>query len=182
MSLLERFKNKDQAVINELLTQKIVNGNMEFASAIAQKGEIVDFKPGTYVAVKFSADTLLRLQNLQKRTKLNNPLPLEELHATICYSRNPIHVVPKVGNKVIAVHGFVENLATGDGNAVVLRLYSPYLVERHNQLKKLGATHDFPDYLPHISLSYDDKITEEFRLDVLIEMTHEYVEELTDFT
>lgn len=128
---------------------------------------------GTYVAIKFSADTLLRLQSLQKRAKLNNPIPLEELHATVCYSRNPIHVVPKVGNKVIAVHGFVENLETKDGNAVVLRLDSPYLAERHEQLRKLGATHDFDDYLPHISLSYDDEITEPFELDILIEMTHE---------
>lgn len=136
---------------------------------------------GTYIAVKFNADTLLRLQSLQKRAKLNNPIPLEELHATICYSRNPIHVVPKVGNKVIAVHGFVENLETKNGNAVVLRFDSPALLERHEQLKKLGATHDFPEYLPHISLSYGDKITEEFRLDILIEMTHEYVEELKDF-
>lgn len=136
---------------------------------------------GTYVAVKFSADTLLRLESLQKSIKLSNPLPLEELHSTVCYSRNPIYVVPKVGNKIIAVHGFVENLKTKNGNAVILRLDSPYLVERHEQLKRLGATHDFPDYLPHISLSYDDEILNPFRLDILIEMTHEYVEELKDF-
>ena len=36
MSLLSKFKGKDQAVVNELLKQKLVNGNKEFASAIAQ--------------------------------------------------------------------------------------------------------------------------------------------------
>lgn len=45
MSLLSKFKNKDQAVVNELLKQKIVNGNEEFAKEILQKGEVVDFKP-----------------------------------------------------------------------------------------------------------------------------------------
>ena len=136
---------------------------------------------GTYVAVKFSADTVLRIRDLQNKVGLNNPISLEELHATVCYSRNPIHVVPLVGNKIISVHGIVENLKTKDGNVVVLRLDSPHLVKRHEQLRKLGATHDFPEYLPHISLSYDDEITEPFELDILIEMAHEYVEELKDF-
>lgn len=136
---------------------------------------------GTYVAVKFSADTVLRIRDLQNKVGLNNPISPEELHATVCYSRNPIHVVPQVGNKIISVHGIVENLKTETGDYVILRLDSPHLVKRHEQLKKLGATHDFDDYLPHISLSYDDEITEPFELDILIEMTHEYVEELKDF-
>ena len=56
MSLLSKFKGKDQAVVNELLKQKLVNGNKEFASAIAQKGEIVGFVPGDNIITQGEHD------------------------------------------------------------------------------------------------------------------------------
>lgn len=56
MSLLERFKNKDQAVISELLKQKIVNGNMEFAKEIQQIGQVVGFKPGDNIITQGEMD------------------------------------------------------------------------------------------------------------------------------
>ena len=56
MSLLSKFKGKDQAVVNELLKQKLVNGNKEFASAIAQKGEIVGFGPGDNIITQGEHD------------------------------------------------------------------------------------------------------------------------------
>lgn len=56
MSLLAKFKGKDQAVVNELLKQRLVNGNKEFASAIAQKGEIVGFVPGDNIITQGEHD------------------------------------------------------------------------------------------------------------------------------
>ncbi len=56
MSLLAKFKGKDQAVVNELLKQRLVNGNKEFASAIAQKSEIEGFVPGDNIITQGEHD------------------------------------------------------------------------------------------------------------------------------
>ncbi|WP_019674101.1 TIR domain-containing protein [Psychrobacter lutiphocae] len=56
MSLLSKFKGKEQAVINELLKQKLVNGNKDFAAAIAQKGQIVGFDAGDSIITQGEHD------------------------------------------------------------------------------------------------------------------------------
>ena len=56
MSLLAKFKDKDQAVVNELLKQKIVNGNEEFAKEIQQKGKVVGFEPGDNIITQGDHD------------------------------------------------------------------------------------------------------------------------------
>lgn len=56
MSLLSKFKGKEQSVVNELLKQKLVNGNKEFAAALAQKGEIVGFDAGDSIITQGEHD------------------------------------------------------------------------------------------------------------------------------
>lgn len=56
MSLLAKFKDKDQAVVNELLKQKMVNGNEEFAKEIQQKGKVVGFEPGDNIITQGEHD------------------------------------------------------------------------------------------------------------------------------
>ena len=59
---------------------------------------------------------------------------------------------------------------------------SQYLEERHKYSRILGATYDYPDYKPHITLSYnlgaqaiDLSITD---VNVPITISHEVVEDL----
>lgn len=56
MSLLSKFKGKEQSVVNELLKQKLVNGNKEFAATLAQKGEIVGFDAGDSIITQGEHD------------------------------------------------------------------------------------------------------------------------------
>tara|TARA_R110002051_G_scaffold119593_1_gene192956 strand:- start:431 stop:1333 length:903 start_codon:yes stop_codon:yes gene_type:complete len=56
MSLLSKFKGKEQSVVNELLKQKLVNGNKEFAAALAQKGETVGFDAGDSIITQGEHD------------------------------------------------------------------------------------------------------------------------------
>lgn len=64
--------------------------------------------------------------------------------------------------------------------ALVLVLDSDYLHFRHNVGMALGATYDFPSYIPHITLSYDIKSLsfEKERIDLEVIRSKEYVEEL----
>lgn len=42
----------------------------------------------------------------------------------------------------------------GEG-AVVLQFASWSLVSRHEDMVRAGASHDFPEYLPHITITYE---------------------------
>lgn len=114
-----------------------------------------DFATGLYVAAKFSETTLDEIENLQRELKIPNPVPRHKIHSTICYSRVNIPYVCSSGSFEVASSGKLETWDTKDGKVLVLKLDSDYLKFRHNYARALGATHDFPDYTPHITLSYN---------------------------
>jgi hypothetical protein len=45
--------------------------------------------------------------------------------------------------------------ALGDKGAVVLLFGSSPLSWRHEAMKREGASHDFPEYQPHVTITYD---------------------------
>jgi 2'-5' RNA ligase len=52
------------------------------------------------------------------------------------------------------VKGFkIFPLRTG-GNCLVLELSSPEIEELHEYARSLGCTHDYPEYTPHVTLTY----------------------------
>lgn len=127
---------------------------------------------GTYVCVKFTDKTVARLQEIQRELKVPFPVPAEKLHSTVVYSRVQIAYVPVYNTHILATKAKLHKF----GDALVLLFDSPYLQERHLYGELLGATYDFPEYLPHITLSYDvgaKEYTGEF--DVDIEMITEHV-------
>lgn len=115
-----------------------------------------EFGKGLYVAAKFSESTLDALENLQRSLKIPNPVPRDKLHTTIVYSRVYIPYKVASGSFEIADKGKLTIFDTqGGARALVFEMESDYLAARHNYAKALGATYDFPDYRPHITLSYD---------------------------
>ena len=114
-----------------------------------------DFSSGLYVAAKFSETTLDDIENLQRDLKVPNPVPRHKIHTTICYSRVNVPYVCASGSFEVASKGTLHVWDTQDGKTLVLELDSEYLKFRHNYARALGATHDFPDYAPHVTLSYN---------------------------
>ena len=139
-----------------------------------------EFSKGLYVGAKFSESTLDALEKLQRDLKIPNPVPREKLHTTIVYSR--VYVPYKVasGSFEVANKGSLTIFETQEGNrALVFELESDYLTTRHNYAKALGATYDFPDYRPHITLSYDvGPLKFSGTHDVPVVLDREYSEEL----
>ena len=88
--------------------------------------------------------------------------PADELHVTICFSRTPVDWM-KVssawsqndkGQMTIPPGGarLVERL--GDKGAVVLLFNASELSWRHEEIMRAGASHDFENYQPHITITY----------------------------
>lgn len=89
-------------------------------------------------------------------------LPAEDLHVTIAFSRQPVDWM-KVGESwgssedgsLLVKPGGARLLEKFDGGAVVLLFNSSELSWRHEAIKQAGASWDWPDYQPHITVTYD---------------------------
>lgn len=134
---------------------------------------------GTYVGVRFSEDTVKALAELQEKCQVPNPLDKTEFHTTVVYSRTEIEWWPEhdLSDCKVTPKGW-EVFKQRDGkNCLVLLLDSDYLHSRFALAMDRGATYDFPDYQPHITLSYDigDFSVDNLPVpDIEIEIDHEY--------
>ena len=91
---------------------------------------------------------------------IQNTLPASELHVTIAFSRTPVDwmktgesyatelTVPEGGARLVERLGAV-------GDATVLMFTSSELSWRHHDITDAGASWDWPDYQPHVTISYD---------------------------
>lgn len=122
------------------------------------KDFIIESMDGTYVSVRFNKKSNKVLADLRNELAVPNPLQSNKFHSTVLFSRKPIDV-PLGTTKI---HAYMTNsllLKEWKGNngktALVATYESKYLTDSHNYFRALGGTHDFPDYTPHITLSYD---------------------------
>jgi phage-related protein (TIGR01555 family) len=86
-----------------------------------------------------------------------------DLHVTIAYSREPVDWI-KVGQagewsseddgKITIAPGG-PRLMERFGDAVVLQFASSRLTWRHEDIKRLGAVTDYPDYQPHVTITWN---------------------------
>lgn len=146
--------------------------------------QLMEGLKGTYVGVRYAKESISMLKDLQRMYKIPNPTPSDKMHTTVLYSRTPVDfpIAENVNQSVDrSVQFHVFN--TRDGKrALVLKVKSDYLTSRHELGNELGASYDFPDYIPHITLSYDvgEKTfsTKSFKLEKNLTIETEYLEDL----
>lgn len=113
---------------------------------------------GTYVSVIFSKATQLAIQNFLTRHGIAQPVIGDDLHTTIIYSRKLIDwSLASNINKSIELdnaHFEVWKNYGEETYCLVLAYQSEWLQNRFRLARELGATWDFPDYHPHVTLSY----------------------------
>lgn len=117
----------------------------------------VDHSDGTYVSAHVDLDTQKKLEKFLDDLGVPNQLPPEEYHATISYSKKG---VPEAENEefktpitaVFEAWKLFPNRIEG-GNYLVAKIKSEELDNYHKRMMDLGATHDFPSYQPHVSVS-----------------------------
>lgn len=80
----------------------------------------------------------------------------EELHVTICYSREAMdwgNAPPAAGN--LTVTGGTRSVSPlGDAGAVVLKFESADLQKRWSEFRAAGASWDYESYTPHVTITY----------------------------
>jgi hypothetical protein len=87
----------------------------------------------------------------------------EAMHVTIAYSRSPVDWIKAgqafdsdaAGEMSVAPGGPRVVEALGPNGAVVLHFASSSLAWRHEDIKRAGASWDYPTYQPHVTLTYD---------------------------
>jgi hypothetical protein len=88
-------------------------------------------------------------------------IPPDQMHVTVAYSRRPVNwfglgtAWGDERNRLRVEGGprMVEQL--GEEGAVVLHFSDDRLDGRHREMRRLGASWDFPSYLPHVTFTYD---------------------------
>jgi len=135
----------------------------EVAKEVKEKGKAPNESDGTYVGVRFTSQSKANVEKLLDELKVPNPVKGARIHATIVYSRKTMDESFTPAGKYktplkATVTGF-KTFKTQEGhNALVLQLDCPEMVKRHKQLvKEYGATHDYDEYIPHITLSYNSE-------------------------
>lgn len=114
---------------------------------------------GTYVALNADQKTRDSLAKWVKENNIPNPADPKQYHSTVIYSRKGI---PSVTNYkfTFPIEGTIKEwkiFPSGESNKCLVAIIDcDELHNLHTKIReKYGATHDFPDYHPHITLSYD---------------------------
>lgn len=161
---------------------------------IFMEAESTKTTKGTYAGVYFDEDTKQVVQKFIKDNDIPKPVNVDKLHTTLLYSRKFLPEYEALGELDEPLIGTPDELVVwktqGDGdkppsNCLVLKYDCPDLVSRHKELmKEHGATFDYEEYNPHITLSYDigdldiDELTDVKKAIKRVVICEEYGEDL----
>jgi len=137
---------------------------------------------GTYAAYRVSPVSASKVLDFCKRNNIANTVDAAKMHCTLLYSRREhADYIPNENLR----HSCRFRGYSIFGTALVMLLDSEDMVHRHMELMdRHGATYDFEQYIPHITLAYD--IPPEFKVLHLpafhdeIFLEDEYKEDLND--
>lgn len=115
-------------------------------------------KDGTYVAYQMSKESRDLLDHfVEMNLGLTERIDPESYHITIIYSRTPVPSAEQFAGPITAVGnsaGYeVFPTKTGD-RCLVMRVQSTQAETFNKHLNAMGATSDFPDYKPHVTICY----------------------------
>jgi hypothetical protein len=93
-----------------------------------------------------------------RRVGFKSTLPIGDVHATVAFSKEPVNwsdVEPQTDGLSVPAGGARSVERLGDKGAVVLRFESPELTKRWHQFRGIGASWDWPEFKPHVTITYD---------------------------
>jgi len=117
-----------------------------------------------FVGAPLDHDCATLLHALAEAAGVKNVLPPSKMHVTVYYNDEMTDHIPpedgftfdyKASGKGIELERFGD-----DGDVLVLRLDIPNLVSANREfVKTFGPPPKYPNYNPHVTLSYDDTTT-----------------------
>jgi len=121
-------------------------------------------KKGTYAGVRFDTETNRALHKYMTENKIPTSVRPDKLHTTLLYSRKHLPNYKPAGKIQPPMTGNPTGLdvweTQGENSAktkcLIFQYDCPELVTRHKSLmKEHEATFDYPEFKPHVTLSYD---------------------------
>jgi hypothetical protein len=149
-------------------------------------------KKGTYAGVRFDTDTNRALHKYISENKIPNSIRPDKMHTTLLYSRKHLPNYKPAGKIQPPMTGNPSGLTVWDTQGengpktkcLIFQYDCPELVTRHKSLmKEHEATFDYPEFKPHVTLSYDigdmdiDKLPDATEIGPL-KLVEEYGEDL----
>lgn len=129
--------------------------NEKCADKVAKLAEGTSLEQTLYVSRRvLNAEAIIAWA---KEQGFDTCLPPEDMHVTVCYSKEPViwqDCVHHLGPLEVA-GGERKVIPLGDDGAVVLRFSSAALAQEHQDFLNAGASWDYEEYHPHITLTYD---------------------------
>lgn len=113
-------------------------------------------KPGVYCGFKLDKEDAKHLVKWAKGEGVKNVYEPDDMHVTLAYSRDYFEYEPEGILKDPIVTKTREPKFLGkDKNVLVMTLESKELQKRFKECIDAGASYDFPDYIPHVTISGD---------------------------
>ena len=123
--------------------------------------KLIDVKPrGTYFGLHPTPETKAAMREFLHDYEIPNPLDMEKMHCTVIFSR-AFCGEQALGDLDPHWQGNFDKYDLFDSapkenqdqtKCLVLKFVCPELIDH---LKSKGATHDFPELTPHMTLSYN---------------------------
>ena len=121
--------------------------------------EYTKHQNGTYASLKLSKESSKILHDWCMEW-IGKSVDANTYHCTIMYSRVPVPLADDITPilPIVAETNSFEIFQSGDGtNCLVLRVESPEIEKLHFQTRQLGASYDYPEYKPHVTLCVNFK-------------------------
>jgi len=126
---------------------------------IATLSQYAKHKDGTYVSFEMSKDSRALLDHfVEMNLGLSERIDPNTYHITVIYSRTPVPAAETLEKNTSATANAVqyEVFPTKENKkCLVLRVESESAEHLNKWLNLQGATSDYPDYKPHVTLCYD---------------------------
>jgi len=117
--------------------------------------KLTEIADGTYASLLVDESSAVLLHDYCEDIGLSDMTDVEDYHCTVIYSHHPCPEVDEEDFNLPckATPKGYKILGT-DTKVLVLELECPNAVHLHNLfMEKYGATHDYDEYIPHITLS-----------------------------
>lgn len=119
----------------------------------------IERRHGSYAAVEYDSVTQQHFADWLKQQKIPYKINPKKMHSTVIYSRKPIdeqrYCDDTVNWKFTATR--FDVVESNSLPVLIIILDAPQLIQQHKKMLDAGATHDFDDYIPHVTASYNFK-------------------------
>lgn len=135
---------------------------------------LLEKEQGTYVGVRFDKKTVKQLNEFMDVNNVPNQILTSKLHSTLIYSKKPCPDFKALQDNYplkTKFKGF--ELFGEDKTCLVVLIDSPEMIKRNKEItEEHGATSDYDEYHPHITLTYN---VEDLDVDKLPDYPHDII-------